>query len=268
MCTMNRFRRPGRDVAALLSVGLGIAVVVLAQIVEGGKLRALVQPTAALVVFGGTAAALLLSFPLSQLRRTLKALAHAFRPVPEVEQELVNRFEQYAVRLRRRGIASLEPEVAAAADPFLARAMGMVVDGVPPGDIRQALTTFNHAAQDAEEECASVLETAAGYAPTLGILGAVLGLIRVMENLATPAAVGAGIAVAFVATVYGVGLANLVLLPLAARLRSMSRAAALSRDIVTEGSVVLRQGLHPRVVEAHLGGFVRNRKRENVEGAA
>jgi chemotaxis protein MotA len=265
---MKRFRRSGRDAAALASIGLGIAVVVLAQIAEGGRLRALLQPTAALVVFGGTAAALLLSFPLSHLRRTLEAVSRAFRGAPEVEHELVNRFEQYAARQRRRGVASLEPEAAAATDPFLARAMGLVVDGVAPADIRQALTTFNHAAQDADEECVLVLETAAGYAPTLGILGAVLGLIRVMENLATPAAVGAGIAVAFVATVYGVGLANLVLLPLAARLRSNSRGAALSRDITIEGCVALRQGLHPRVVEAHLGGFIRGRTRQNVEGAA
>lgn len=264
----NRIARPGRDIAALLSVALIAAVVVLAQVVEGGRLRALVQPTAALVVFGGTLAALLLSFPVSQLRRTLGAVRHAFRLVQEREQELVDRFEQYAVRQRRRGVASLEPEVSAVTDPFLGRAMGMVVDGVAADDIRQALTTFNHAVQDADEECASVLETAAGYAPTLGILGAVLGLIRVMENLATPAAVGSGIAVAFVATVYGVGLANLVLLPLAARLRSISRAAALSRDITTEGAVVLRQGLHPRVVEAHLGGFIRSRRQLGLEGAA
>ena len=144
----------------------------------------------------------------------------------------------------------------------------MVVDGVAVQDIRHALSTFNHAAQDADEECALVLETAAGYAPTLGILGAVLGLIRVMETLATPAAVGAGIAVAFVATVYGVGSANLVLLPLAARLRANGGNAALAREVIIEGTVVLRQALHPRVVEAHLAGFVRTRKDRRIEGAA
>lgn len=265
---MSPSKRPGRDKAALLSLVLIAAVVVLAWISEGGQLRALLQPTAALVVFGGTAAALLLSFPVPQLRRTARALKTAFRRMPEPELELVNRFEQYAVRVRRRGAASLEPEIAALADPFLSRAIGMVVDGVAVQDMRHALTTFNHAAQDADEECALVLETAAGYAPTLGILGAVLGLIRVMESLATPAAVGAGIAVAFVATVYGVGSANLILLPLAARLRANSRNAALAREVTIEGSVVLRQALHPRVVEAHLAGFVRTRKDRRIEGAA
>jgi chemotaxis protein MotA len=260
--------RPRRDLAALASVGVIAAVVVLAQLAEGGHLRALLQPTAALVVFGGTAAALALSFPIDQLRRAGRAVRRAFHHVPRSDQALVARFEQYAVRVRRRGPAALEPEVAGAPDPFLARALGLVVDGVDADEIRRALTTYSRATEDADEECALVLETAAGYAPTLGILGAVLGLIRVMENLATPAAVGAGIAVAFVATVYGVGIANLVLLPLASRIRAHSRHAAVERELITEGAIVLRQALHPRIVEAHLDGFVRDRQRGKREGAA
>jgi chemotaxis protein MotA len=260
--------KPRRDLAALASVGLIAAVVLLAQMAEGGRLRALLQPTAALVVFGGTAAALLLSFPLAQLRRAALAVRKAFHRMPKLDEALVARFEQYAVRVRRRGTAALEPELAAATEPFLSRALGLVVDGVDPDEIRRALTTFNRAAEEAEEESAIVLETAAGYAPTLGILGAVLGLIRVMENLATPAAVGAGIAVAFVATVYGVGVANLVLLPLATRVRALARHAALERELITEGAIVLRQAQHPRIVEAHLDGFVRDRRSPRREGAA
>jgi chemotaxis protein MotA len=264
---MTARRPPGRDVAALMSLVLIAGVVVAAQLAEGGHLRALLQPTAALVVFGGTTAALLLSFPLAQLRRSATAVRHAFRRAPASEHALVARFEQYAVRVRRRGVPALEPEIAAVDDPFLSRALGLVVDGVEAGEIRRALTTYSQAAEDADEECALVLETAAGYTPTLGILGAVLGLIRVMENLATPAGVGAGIAVAFVATVYGVGAANLVLLPLAARLRALARHAAVERELIVEGAVVIRQALHPRVVEAHLGGFVRERG-DGEKGAA
>lgn len=259
---------PRRDTAAIASVGLIAAVVLLAQLAEGGRLLALLQPTAALVVFGGTTAALALSFPLEQLRRAALAIRKAFHRVPRSDRALVARFEQYAVRIRRRGTAALEPEVAGAGDPFLGRALGLVVDGVDADEIRRALTTYNRAAEEADEECAIVLETAAGYAPTLGILGAVLGLIRVMENLATPAAVGAGIAVAFVATVYGVGSANLVLLPLASRLRAIGRHAAVERELITEGAVALRQALHPRIVEAHLDGFVRDRRTSRTEGAA
>lgn len=264
---MKRLHKPQRDTAALLALVLAAVIVLGAQLAEGGKLHALLQPTAALVVFGGTGSALLLSFPVMQLRRAVRAVVRAFRKAPASEHLLVSRFEQYAVRVRRRGTLALESELADVDHPFLSRALAMVVDGIDPAEIRRALTTYSHAAEDADEESATVLETAAGYAPTLGILGAVLGLIRVMENLATPAGVGAGIAVAFVATVYGVGAANLVLLPLAARLRALGRQAAVERELIIEGAVAIRKTLHPRVVEAHLDGFVRERVGRR-EGAA
>jgi chemotaxis protein MotA len=150
----------------------------------------------------------------------------------------------------------LESEIAVTDDPFLARALTMVVDGVPIADARHALELDNQAREDADEECVHVLETAAGYTPTLGILGAVLGLIHVMEHLSAPATLGSGIAVAFVATVYGVGSANLVLLPLATKLRARARAAALSRDLIIEGACAIQQSMPPRVLEQHLSAFI------------
>ena len=263
---MSQGRRPGRDLASLAGFALIAAIVLLSQWAEGGRIRALLQPTAALVVFGGTAAALLLSFPLPQLRRTAAALRDVFRVTHEPERALVERFERYASRVVRRGPVALETDLPGAGDAFLARALGMVVDGISVDEMRQALTTFNHARGDADEESVLVLETAAGYAPTLGILGAVLGLIRVMENLATPAGVGAGIAVAFVATVYGVGAANLVLLPLASRLRARNQMAAVRRELIIEGAVLLRRASHPRLVEVYLTGFLRPDVR--LKGAA
>jgi chemotaxis protein MotA len=265
---MNPLAHARRDTISLLSLLLVAAVIILAQLNEGGRLRALLQPTAALVVLGGTAAALLLSFPVPLLRRTWAALRMVFRVMPESERALVARFERYAVMARRRGVAALENDFTAETDPFLKRALGLLVDGVTPAAMKEALSAFTRAREDADEECALVIETAAGYAPTLGILGAVLGLIRVMENLATPAGVGAGIAVAFVATVYGVGAANLLLLPLAARLRSQARNAAVGRELIIEGVCAVQQRLHPRVVESHLAGFIRGRERDRVQGAA
>jgi chemotaxis protein MotA len=264
---MSKGRRPKRDLASFAGLVLIAAVVVAAQAAEGGPVGALLQPTAALVVFGGTAAALLLSFPWPLLVRSLYSVASVFRVTAEPERALVNRFEQYALRVLRKGVVSLEPEIGVTEDPFLRRALGMVADGVDASELRQSLTTFSNAREDGDEECALVLETAAGYAPTLGILGAVLGLIRVMENLATPAGVGAGIAVAFVSTVYGVGVANLLLLPLAARLRAVSRTAALTRELIIEGSVILQRRVHPRIVEAYLGGYIRARTSERVTAA-
>jgi chemotaxis protein MotA len=265
---MKPLAHPRRDVISFFSLLLIGAIVILAQLSEGGRLRALLQPTAALVVLGGTAAALLLSFPVPLLRRTWTALGSVFRVVPEAERALVARFERYAVLARRRGVAALENDFNAEHDPFLKRALGLLVDGVTPGAMKEALGAFSRAREEADEECALVIETAAGYAPTLGILGAVLGLIRVMESLATPAGVGAGIAVAFVATVYGVGSANLLLLPLASRLRSISRNAAVGRELIIEGVCAVQQRLHPRVVEAHLAGFIRGRDRDRFQGAA
>lgn len=265
---MNKRRRPKLDLSTIAALGLIAFVVFAAQTFEGGRLQALLQPTAALVVLGGTAAALMLSFPFPVLARTWRAVRTVIRITPEPERTLVTKFEQYAVRVLRKGVLAIEPEIAVAQDPFLKRALGMVADGVAADGLRESLTTFSHAQEDGDEECALVLETAAGYAPTLGILGAVLGLIRVMENLGSPATVGSGIAVAFVATVYGVGVANLLLLPLASRLRSVSRTAALTRELIIEGSVILQGRVHPRLVDAYLSGFIRARTSERVRAAA
>jgi len=227
----------------------------------------LLQPTAALIVFGGTGFALLVSFPIATLRRSLSAVWRAFSPTPLRARALVSRFAQYAARTRRRGVMALEPEIATETDPFLARALLLAVDGLPQESLRQALDIDSRAREEADLDCAEVLEAAAGYAPTLGILGAVLGLIHVMEHFAAPASIGSGIAVAFVATVYGVGAANLLLLPLATRLRGRARDAVLARDVIIEGTLTLQQGLHPRMVEARLDGFVRKREQEGVRAA-
>ena len=160
------------------------------------------------------------------------------------------------MRVRRKSLLALESEIGRTDDRFLARALTLVVDGMAPRDVRHALEIDSQAREDADEESVHVLETAAGYTPTLGILGAVLGLIHVMENLSAPAILGQGIAVAFVATVYGVGAANLVLLPLATKLRSLSRRSALTRELIIEGIGGLQQNMAPKVIEQHLHAFV------------
>ena len=249
---MSRPFRRARGALFVMSLPLMAGLVVLAHLIEGGRLALLLQPSAALVVFGGTLAAVAFSFPPSQLRRTWKALRRAFGAPPEPEAALLVRMGEYATRARSRGALSLEPDVDGTGDPFLSRALSLVVDGASPADVRHTLKAFSQAREEADAECAHVLEAAAGYAPTLGILGAVLGLMQAMQHLAEPTQVGPAIAVAFVATVYGVGSANLIFLPLATRLRGLSRAAAISRDIVIEGAVAIQQGLHPRLVDGHL----------------
>ena len=249
---MSKPKRPG----SLLGLPAAVLVVAAGQWLAGGSLRTLVQADAALVVFGGTLAALAISYPADALRRTARAVRSVLRPQPQPTRDLIVRFVQYAVRVRRRGFLVLEDELPKIQDPFIARALGLVVDGAQAADLRNVLRAADQTMAAIDEEPCEVLEAAAGYAPTLGILGAVLGLIHVMENLATPSRLGTGIAVAFVATVYGVGSANLLFLPLATRLRGVARELRLRREIVIEGAIGLQQGTHPRMVETHLDGLV------------
>jgi chemotaxis protein MotA len=245
-----------REVGPVLGILGGAAIFLLTETLAGGSLRSLWQPTAALVVFGGTFVAVVVSYPVSTLRRTVLAVRRALMDPADPLEPLLDRIFDYARKSRRRGLLSLENEVAAAPDPFMRAALALVIDGIHSTTSRQILEIESQALTEAAELPAEVLETAAGYSPTLGILGAVLGLIHVMESLTDPAKLGAGIAVAFVATVYGVAFPNLVLLPLATRLRGLARHASLSREIVIEGAIGLQEGLNPRLLEQKLVGYL------------
>jgi chemotaxis protein MotA len=255
------------DRTSIVGAPLAVGVVLLAQLLGGGRLKSLLQAEAAVVVFGGTVAALLISYPWATLRTALTAMAAVFATVPVSRRKLVTQFTDFSLRVRHKGVLALEPEIAAAADPFLARALTLLVDGFPAPEVKHTLEVDSRMREDVDEESAQVLEAAAGYAPTLGILGAVLGLIHVMENLTVPAKLGPGIAVAFVATIYGVGVANLVFLPLATKLRTMARAAVLTREIIIEGVGAIQRNMNPRRVEEHLAAYVVTRRRVHEAAA-
>jgi len=244
------------EYATLVGVPAAIAIVLLAQVLEGAPARALWQPTAALVVFGGTLAAVFVSYPAALVRRTVAAIKGAFVSHADPIDLVLDGILRYAQISRRKGLIALEVEIDRAADPFLKVALGLAVDGTNPKVARQILEVESDARREYAEAPADVLETAAGYSPTLGILGAVLGLIHVMQSLGEPSKLGSGIAVAFVATVYGVGTANLVLLPLATKLRGVARRAAINRELIIEGMVGVQEGLNPRVIEQKLRGFL------------
>ncbi|MEQ1870713.1 MAG: flagellar motor protein [Vicinamibacterales bacterium] len=250
------------ELATVLGIPAAIAVVLLAQMLEGAPARALWQPTAALVVFGGTLAAVLVSYPFAMVRRTATAVRAAlFVPAESTDRVLAD-ILNYSNISRRRGVIALEPEIDQAEDTFLRMALSLAADNTSAKVSRQILEVESDARREIEEAPAEVLETAAGYSPTLGILGAVLGLIHVMQSLSDPSKLGGGIAVAFVATVYGVAGANLVLLPLATRLRGNARRTALIREIVIEGMVSVQEGVNPRVIEQKLRGFMLVARRE------
>jgi chemotaxis protein MotA len=233
---------------SLGAVGVGILIVVAAQALDGGTFSALLQGPAALIVFGGTCAATLVSYSPSTVLDALRAAARTFSEDVDDLDELSAQLVGLSIRAHRRGLLDLESEVDTLQDPFLRNGLALAVDGVSSDMLREALNVERLAHESREDVPARVFEAAAGYAPTLGILGAVLGLIRVMEHLATPAALGSGIAMAFVATVYGVGTANLLLLPIAARLRERSAAASRRRDLITETLIDVQQRINPRLV--------------------
>jgi chemotaxis protein MotA len=251
------------EYATVLGIPAAIVVILLAQWFEGAPVRGLWQPTAALVVFGGTLTAILVSYPGRVVWRTAREVKEAFVRPAEPEQPLLARLMMYAHIVRRKGIVALEPEIDHAEDPFLRAALVLAVDGTTAKHARHILEIESDARREHDEAPADVLETAAGYSPTLGILGAVLGLIHVMQGLGDPSKLGNGIAVAFVATVYGVAAANLVLLPLATKLRGRARQNAIDREIIIEGIVAVQDGINPRVIEQKLRGFLLAARRDS-----
>lgn len=253
---MSRPQKTRFEWSTLLGIPAALGIVAYAQMSEGTPAAALWQPTAALVVFGGTLTATLVSYPARLVRRTGSALLQAFRRPPDRSDAALNQLLHFAHTARRKGVIALEPEIDGVEDSFTRTALVMVVEGSSAKNIRSVLEIESDARREYDDAPADVLETAAGYAPTLGILGAVLGLIHVMQNLSDPSRLGSGIAVAFVATVYGVASANLILLPLATKLRGMGRRRAVERELVIEGMVAVQEGINPRLLDQRLRGFL------------
>lgn len=242
----------------LTFVGLvfGAVVMVWAHVWMGGDLLLFLQPEALLVVFGGTLAALMVSFPGATLRGAVLAVFDLTRRSPISLEALVPAFTAYARKARKYGLAAVERDIESAQDAFLSRALSLSLMGLPVPVVREALEIDTRVLAEREEERAQVFEAAAGYAPTLGIVGAVLGLMRVMQHFSAADAVGTGIAAAFVSTIFGVGAANLIFLPLATRLRARGRQAALRRELVIDGVLALRDGASPGVLEERLAGYL------------
>jgi chemotaxis protein MotA len=254
---------PGKSLewGSVAAIAVGLLIVVIAQALDGGALRSLVQGPAALIVFGGTLAATLVSYSWRTVMDAVRAAARAFSAGHDDLDELSAQLVALSIHAHRRGLLALESQVDAVHDPFLRNGLMLAIDGASSEMLRDALNVERVAQESREDIPARVFEAAAGYAPTLGILGAVLGLIRVMDTLAAPQALGSGIAIAFVATVYGVGSANLILLPIAARLRERAATAARRRDLMIEALVDVQQRLNPRFVAQKTRGFTREAPR-------
>jgi len=253
------------DKGSIGGVFLAVAGIVAGLLIEGGNLGQILQPTAALIVFGGTMGAVLLQFPLPTVVAAFKSMAHFFSAPVQQNDKLVLLLVSFANKARRNGVVSLDSDMQSIDDPFLKQALMLAVDGTEPNELRNIMRVSLDSITENEERLPMVFESAGGFSPTIGILGAVLGLIQVMQHLDNITEVGRGIAVAFVATIYGVGIANLFFLPFAGKMRIRLRENHQRREMMLEGVVSILEGMNPRMLEVKLGGFTRGSKSEVKE---
>jgi chemotaxis protein MotA len=225
-------------------------------LLEGGRVAQILQPTAALIVFGGTIGAVMLQFPLPIVLAAVKRLAHVFFNLQENPLDIIKEIVAFAYKARKEGIVALDRELENVKDPFLRKSLMLAVDGTEPQELRKMMELEMDNQAEHEERIPQVFEAAGGFSPTIGIIGAVLGLIQVMQHLDNIEEVGRGIAVAFVATVYGVGSANLFFLPSAGKLKLRLRGEQQVREMMLEGVISILEGLNPRMVETKLRGFL------------
>ncbi len=255
------------DKASWGGVVLGLGGIVGGLLLEGGSISQVLQPTAAMIVFGGTAGAVLLQFPLPVVLSASRRLARVFFQSDRNPGEMVQELVRYANRARREGIVSLDSELEKIKEPFLKKSLTLAVDGTEPQELRTMMELELDNQAEHEEKIPQVFESAGGFSPTIGIIGAVLGLIQVMQHLDKIDEVGRGIAVAFVATIYGVGAANLFLLPAAGKLRIRIREEQVLREMTLEGVVSILEGMNPRMLETKLSGFLGEGKPELAQKA-
>jgi chemotaxis protein MotA len=243
------------DKASIGGVILAIVGIVAGLLMEGGNLGQILQPTAALIVFGGTMGAVLLQFPLTTVVSAFRGMAHIFAAPQKHDHHLIGQLVGFANKARRNGVVSLDADLKAIEDPFLRQTLMLAVDGTEPAELRKMMHVSLDSLLEREEQLPAVFESAGGFSPTIGILGAVLGLIQVMQHLDNIQEVGRGIAVAFVATIYGVGIANLFFLPFAGKMRIRIREGQRRRELMLEGVIGILEGMNPRMLELKLAGF-------------
>jgi len=243
------------DPSTLLGILIGFGGILLGNAIEGGKLSQITQPTAFMIVVGGTLGAILIQHPMDIVKAAVSNLKLVFQPPHNPSQELIDEIVKYATIARKDGILALEPLAPKASDPFLARALMMAVDGADSKQMREVLEQMIHHVEQSGDDSGKFFEAAGGYSPTIGIIGAVLGLIQVMQNLTDIAKVGEGIAVAFVATIYGVGFANIVFLPFGTKIKLRTREMVAVRTLILEGALSIQEGMNPKIVRDRLASF-------------
>jgi chemotaxis protein MotA len=255
----------GLDKSSIAGVLIAAGGIILGLTLEGGKIMQIMQPTAALIVLGGTLGAVMLQFPLPIILTAFSSLATVFFEPNENPIQVVKEMVGYAQKARRDGIVSLDSDIESIGDPFLKKSLMLAVDGTEPHELRAIMQLELDNRGERDDNIPRVFESAGGFSPTVGIIGAVLGLIQVMQHLDNISEVGRGIAVAFVATIYGVGAANLFFVPAAGKLKIRFRDNELRNEIILEGVVSLLEGMNPRMLETKLLGFISQRDAHTIK---
>jgi chemotaxis protein MotA len=244
------------DILSVIGLVLAAVAILGGAVLKGAGLAALLSAAAFMIVVVGTVAAICVQTPLPVMKRALRMLPWIFRPPTIARAALIQRMVEWSNVARKQGLLGLEPAIENEPDEFVRKALQLVVDGSEPEVIRSTLEVDLNVREQADTRAAKVFEGMGVYAPTLGIIGAVLGLMSVMQNLADPSKLGQGIAAAFVATIYGIGLANLFFLPAASKLKVAIQANSEAREMVIEGMISIAQGENPRSIESKLQGYL------------
>src|ERR1700730_271561 len=244
------------DIGTVVGLLVAARAILLGLVLEGGKIGQILQPTAALIVFGGTFGAIMIQFPFGVVLAAIRSLASIFFVPKSDPLGTIQEIVQIAHKARREGIVSLDKELDSVQNPFMKKSLMLAVDGTEPGELRKMMEMEMEKQFEHEDNIPKVFESAGGFSPTIGIIGAILGLIQVMQHLDNISEVGRGIAVAFVATIYGVGAANLFLLPVSGKLKIRCREAQLRNEIILEGVISILEGMNPRMLETKLMSFI------------
>src|SRR3984957_5819519 len=248
-----RASRP--DIASILGILVAVGGIIGGLVMEGGKVSDITQVTAAIVVLGGTLGAVMLTSPMAALIGAAKSLRKVFFEEVIHPEAAVDEVIRYATKARKSSIISLEEDLDKIEDPFLRKALSLAVDGTDLQELRSMMEMELTQAEKHAETDSKVFEAAGGYSPTIGIIGAVMGLIQVMKHLENIEEVGRGIAVAFVATVYGVAIANLFFLPSAAKVKARIHNDVAAKELMLEGVISIVEGLNPKIIRVKLDAF-------------
>jgi chemotaxis protein MotA len=244
------------DILSVVGLILALAAVLVGAVLKGAGIKALLSAAAFVIVIVGTIAAICVQTPMPVMKHAMRILPWIFRPPAIERRTLLKKIVDWSNTARKQGLLGLEPIIEKETDDFVRKGLQLVVDGSEPEVIRGILEVDVHVREQADTRAAKVFEGMGIYSPTLGIIGAVLGLMAVMQNLADPSKLGHGIAAAFVATIYGIGLANLFFLPVANKLKVAIQGQSEVREMVIEGMISIAQGENPRAIESKLQGYL------------